>query len=405
MSSDKVALSWNDYSSSGSFIGEQTWIIEKADVVAGSSSPRAWPFGVDSIRFGLVPAVTQGALATQYLIYNDAGLGSNTTYHSVGVVTITGTPAAGNVVWTESNPAVTATLFPPPAQQPQGPPVDTGDDRFLSAVWQNNVLWVGGDDGCTPTSDTTLGSCLRLIQISTAGTTPTIMQDFDVATSGNYLAYPALALDGSRNLFFGFSAIGPDTYGSALTSGQLAGTTSLVPPILLKAGEGPYSGFDPSIGANRWGDYSGAAVDPADPSVGWVAAEYAATSTDPFNWGTEIGTQVGAAAPDTTAPVISGVRDSPDPFSPNGDGRQDKVHIYWRVSERAVVTTTIATKNGTVVQVFKVFATQGNWFDEWNGRNRGGHLEKPGTYVYSIQAVDAAGNQSRVVRGTVTVEG
>jgi len=38
-------------------------------------------------------------------------------------------------------------------------------------------------------------------------------------------------------------------------------------PIEVKAGEGP-------TGSNRWGDYSGAGVDPADQTVVWVAGEY-----------------------------------------------------------------------------------------------------------------------------------
>ncbi len=397
-SDDKAVLSWNDFRGT-QFIGQETWVLQKSDLLGGASTVATFVFGPDATRFGVVPVQSLSATTTEYLAYNNADAQDrNTSFPSLGVVALTGTPTSGNVTWTESDPTIAQTSIPPLAQQAGGTPVDTGDDRLLSAVWQNNVLWVAGNDGCVPASDAFPRSCLKLVRVSTAGTPPTVVQDFDVSAAQSYLDYPALALDGTGNMFLVCSVVSSTSYESTITTGELAGSTSPTPPTVLKAGEGPYSGFDPRIGANRWGDYSGAAADPSDPTQIWVAGEYAATSAVVINWGTEIGA---AAPPDVTRPALTGVRDAPDPFSPNGDGRKDKVRIYWHVSEGSVVTTTIATKNGTIVRVFKVFATQGNWVNVWNGRNRGGHLEKPGTYVYSIQAVDAAGNRSAVARGTI----
>ncbi len=398
-----VALSWNDFTAKGSFIGSETWIIQKSDVLAGGSSAAAVSFGPDALRFGLVPATNQGPTDTEYIVYNNAGALRNTSSPTVGVISVTGTPATGNVTFTESDPVVAATMIPPRAEQPWDLPVDTGDDRFLSAVWQNNLMWIGGNDRCTPTGDTAARSCLHLIQISTAGT-PAVVQDLDAAIRGVYLTYPAVAIDGSGDLFFVFSAMSREIYGSVITSGQLAGSTTLQPATLLKGGEGPISNYDKSIGVNRWGDYSGAALDPLDPTEVWFAGEYAATSTSPLNWGTEIGTIGGASPPDTAAPTISGVRAAPNPFTPNGDGNRDKVHIYWRVSEGAVETTVIRDSKGRIVYLFPGYVTKGAWQDIWNGRNRRGRRVAPGRYRYSLQAVDAVGNRSKVARGVITVE-
>ncbi len=51
-------------------------------------------------------------------------------------------------------------------------------------------------------------------------------------------------------------------------------------PVLIKAGEAAY-------GADRWGDYSGAAIDPSDQTKVWVAGEYARVEGG-SEWGTWI---------------------------------------------------------------------------------------------------------------------
>jgi serine protease AprX len=64
----------------------------------------------------------------------------------------------------------------------------------------------------------------------------------------------------------------------------------VVPAQTIQAGQGLYTC------ANRWGDYSGSALDPANPSNVWLAAEYAGASSTNCNWATFI-SQVTFAAP------------------------------------------------------------------------------------------------------------
>jgi hypothetical protein len=49
-------------------------------------------------------------------------------------------------------------------------------------------------------------------------------------------------------------------------------------PVTLKDGEGPYE-KDSRDARNRWGDYSGAAVDPSDDLSLWTVQEYARIPT------------------------------------------------------------------------------------------------------------------------------
>src|SRR5260370_21650150 len=87
---------------------------------------------------------------------------------------------------------------------------------------------------------------------------------------------------------------GTSQAGSVRLTGRPAGSAPpfVVPAQTIQAGQGLYTC------ANRWGDYSGSALDPANPSNVWLAAEYAGSSSTNCNWATFI-SQVTFAAPTT----------------------------------------------------------------------------------------------------------
>jgi hypothetical protein len=391
---DKVVISWNDYDQFA-FMGEETWVIQESDMLIQAPTPSVVSFGPDSSRFGLVPAVAETSTPTSWLVYSNS---SYTDSPVVGVVAIDGTPATNDVTWTETDPSTSPTAFPPRARQAWGRPIDTGDDRLLSAAYRSGEIWASGNDGCIPNGDTRARACLRFVQGQT-GSPPSLLQDFDVAINGNSLDYPAVAIEGGGKVDFVFSRFASSRYPSVWT-GQISGSSATIAP--MRRGQGPYSGWDPNFAANRWGDYSGAAVDPSDSSVVWLAGEFAATSVSLHDWGTEIGRLWSMAPADGTPPRLSKVRDAPDPFSPNGDGIRDKVRIYWTVSEGAAVTDWIRRKGGRVVATFRGYVVKGSWFDVWNGRSDGGRRVRAGTYVYRIVAVDGYGNRSATAKGTIT---
>ena len=73
---------------------------------------------------------------------------------------------------------------------------------------------------------------------------------------------------------------------------------SIREPVTLKDGEGPYT--KTRGGLNRWGDYSGAQVDPSDDLTLWTVQEYARIPTGRGDgsgrWGTWWG-RVGGGPP------------------------------------------------------------------------------------------------------------
>jgi IPT/TIG domain len=292
VNSDKVVISWNDFTgtspTTSTFSGQETWVLQKSELVSGASV-HSVTFGPDVLRFRVVPAQSLTPTTSEWLSYenSDCSTGCNTGSPTVGVVEIAGTPNSSNVMWIEHDPSVQATTMPPNPRQPSGIPVTQQiDEGFLSAVWQRGMLWVSGTNGCIPGGDSTTRSCMRLIAISTGGTTPTVTQDLDAAQFGVDLYYPAVTLNNSGDLFIGYSASSSTLNPSALAEDSLAASPmTLENPITLGAGLNSYV-----LGtSNRWGDYSAAAPDPSNPADVWLTAEYQASATDQGNWGTATG--------------------------------------------------------------------------------------------------------------------
>jgi IPT/TIG domain len=283
VSTDKVVISWNDFTgptpATTVFSGQETWVLQKSDLT--SSLPiHATAFGPETSRFRIVPSQSLTPSATEWLTWNTFG-------PAIGVIAITGTPAAGNVGWTEHDLAMQATSVPPSPRQPSGVAVTAAiDDRFLSATWQGGMLWVSGTDGCTPTGDFTSRDCMKFVGISTSGIAPTVLRDFDGSENGIDIYYPAVSLDSSGDLVISYSASSPTLFPSAFAVDSLAKSpATLENQITLASGLASYQGGTTS----RWGDYSASAPDPTNPADVWVTAEYQASATTLSNWGTSTG--------------------------------------------------------------------------------------------------------------------
>ena len=119
---------------------------------------------------------------------------------------------------------------------------------------------------------------------------PLPIEDVSFGAPNCWYYYPALTTDADSNMVMVFnrscsdSAAQPEYAGIRFTTRIDGG--DLQPSEGLKAGEANYVKTYESS-RNRWGDYSGAAVDPADPSSIWIFSEYAASPED--TWGTWFG--------------------------------------------------------------------------------------------------------------------
>jgi hypothetical protein len=94
---------------------------------------------------------------------------------------------------------------------------------------------------------------------------------------GTFTFFPAVAVNRRGDMKLGFSASAPSIYAGAYVTGKRiedpAGTTR--PSNVVRAGEDYYYRTF-GAGRNRWGDYSGIAVDPSNDAFFWIYNEYAA---------------------------------------------------------------------------------------------------------------------------------
>ena len=108
---------------------------------------------------------------------------------------------------------------------------------------------------------------------------------------GHSYAFASLAVNARNDVLVGFSEFESDDFSDAGYAFR-AGTDppgTIRAPVTLKDGEGPYVKTEGSA-RNRWGDYSGAAVDPSDDLSLWTVQEYAripiGRGDDSGRWGT-----------------------------------------------------------------------------------------------------------------------
>ena len=309
VSADKVVMAWNDFLSGAFFQGSVIWVIQKSDLLAAGSVAISG-VGPDGSRPSIAPA--------QNLSYDPNDPTTNTAYavynHSpnVGLLTITGTPRFGGVAMSESDPYMGATTTPPKADQFGYPgSIDTGDTRFLTAAWQGGTLWTSANDGCGTVV------CARLVAVSTTAS-PSVTFSQDLTSPGGDLYYPAVTMDQSGNMAAVYSVSSTSTYPSVRVIGAtLSGSSyTLLSGQTVNSGTNIYSyGSCLTSPPCRWGDYSGAAVDPTNPNDVWVTGEYSASNVGvnntvvSNNWGTYTA-RLTVSGPTVTGPTVTGLSPS-----------------------------------------------------------------------------------------------
>jgi hypothetical protein len=262
----------SDYQSctTGLPVASQMEVIRRADFISGAFTANSDGF-VEPGPIGLQPAQAWTAPTVAYAVANDANC-SGKVSGSIAVFAISGLPTAGAVPWTcTAGSEPTATSTPPPAAQGgTAATLTTGTDRFLSAVWQGNVLWVAGNTGCTPGGDSQVRSCLNVVSIPATGTSVgTPVQFAAESISGAYLYDPALAVDSAGNAILTFDRSSSSTFESMMVAAITGGVWSSLGTLATSSAFYAPAACTTCI----WGDYSAAVQDPSRPTDVWVVSE------------------------------------------------------------------------------------------------------------------------------------
>jgi hypothetical protein len=257
------------------YFGNAVRIMPKAQFLGGTPGAITWwdfwalrdanGVDVDGIR----PAIVLSA-PNEYYLAGPPSLSGGSYFALFRITNPLGTPAISCV----TVPA-TAWSNAPAAGQPNGvQPFESGGSRVRhEPIYRDSSLWMAHSVGDAGFSN------VRYVRINVP--TNTTIEDVSFGAPGYYHFYPALAVDKDNNLGITFTRSSFSEFAGAYYTWRFASDPlgTLRPTELMRAGASTYvvTGGD---GRNRWGDYMGAALDPADRNALWFLTEYvAATNT------------------------------------------------------------------------------------------------------------------------------
>jgi protocatechuate 3,4-dioxygenase beta subunit/methionine-rich copper-binding protein CopC len=282
---DEVVITFNMYDVFGTFSNVQVLSFSAGSIF---SNPPSLSLGTDyfssdrtSGDFTLAPASMHGAtpgMPMYFVEENSYGDGNNLRVVSASDL-LSDAPS-----YSDAAVAVPTYTEPPPATQPGGSTIGTGDSRILDADWRDGTLVAAQNVGLLSDAN----AHARWYELDVSGA-PTLADAGTIsgpaADTNTYFPAVAIGPGGVIGMVYNESSPGenPSVYVTGRSSADPLGT--MESPRLARAGDAPYSDF----AGNLWGNYNGIGVDPTDGSF-WGAAEYstALLSGDPANWATYI---------------------------------------------------------------------------------------------------------------------
>lgn len=173
--------------------------------------------------------------------------------------------------------------LPDAPQSGTGVLIEVNNSRALDCVWRNGAIWLATtiNPNSGTDADQTTAHWFRLNTSAVPGGSITLDDQGDIGgediAAGTFTFFPSVAVNSVGSAQFGFSASAPTIFPGAFVTGREAGD----PAGTVQASETVHAGEDFYIRTfggpqNRWGDYSGIALDPINDNLFWVFNQYAA---------------------------------------------------------------------------------------------------------------------------------
>ncbi|MBI5577321.1 MAG: fibronectin type III domain-containing protein [Deltaproteobacteria bacterium] len=256
----------------------KAWAIPKTQLLGGSAPSQLEyyefrdPAGSDS---SMQPAHTFGTPGAEYIAYE----GIN-NLHLAKITFPGGVPTWENVGPVSVNSFTSTSFLPGVPQLGNSNTIDAGDTRVLNAVYRNDYVWTS--------HHVQSGGKIEVAWYQINPLTLTATDQGRINHASRWYIYPSIAVNQDGDVGIGFSGSSSTEYiGAYYTARRSSDASETMQPVtLLKTGETDYyktlSGAD-----NRWGDYSGTTVDPADNVSFWTIQEYAKPKSGSTSmWGT-----------------------------------------------------------------------------------------------------------------------
>jgi hypothetical protein len=291
----------------GGGAGTLLWVIDKTAFYAGGSAavtvfdPADLAVTFDnSFRPAHIFGTAPSGVGTWLVGFSGVSNGTEEFLHVIRVDDPLGTPAF-SVQFIDLGNLTDLPAFVDAPQSGSAERIETNDNRLLHAVWRNDALY--STTTIMPRTGNDVGEVTaHWFQVDTTNVNSLALTDQgniggeDIAT-GTHTFYPTVAVDQNDNVAFGFAAsaatIFPGAYYTVRKAGDAAGAVR-DSAVLAEGADFYIRKFGGS--RNRWGDYTGIAIDPSDDVTVWLYNEYALARgtelSDPGEdgrWGTRYG--------------------------------------------------------------------------------------------------------------------
>jgi hypothetical protein len=375
-------------------IGSELWIVNKQELLAGSTKPDFTTYGPDAGISSFAPVQSLSSTSTDYAVSVD-----EPSSRVVHLFAIDGIPPAPVSVKEVATPSIQRLGPPPFATQPANaagraqPGIDTNDDRVLDSVWENGRLWFTANTACFPAGDVLIRACARVVELATA--TRTVTRDDNLSQPDANLFYPTVRPDGFGNLVIVYGESGEGVNPEVVAVGRTQDGV-FTDPVVIAQSAGAYVG-------DRYGDYFGAARDPSDPTLVWVAGEAGTAVVGARGWSTVVAsvsiTPAGAMPPPVLGvlpPSIRAVRVVARAGS--------TVHLVYRALDDGIGVRTVAVVRSTKRVVFTTTTSKATlstgrlYVISWHSPKK-----LRGTFSYCVHSISSTGAPSSQSCSTVTV--
>jgi hypothetical protein len=375
-------------------LGSELWVINKQQLVSGASTVADWTYGPRPDYSSFAPVQSLSPTATEYVVSVDEP--RSAVAH---LLTVTGIPPAPVQITEVATPAIRPLAAPPDSPQPQlasgarARPIPTNDNRVLDSVWENGKLWFSANDRCQPSGDSTMRSCGRVVELSTA--TNGVDWDTDLSRKGGGVFFPAIRPDASGNLVVVYGESSSTLLPRVAAVARMPDGT-FTGPVTIAQSTGQHTG-------DRYGDYFGAGRDPANPGVIWVVGETGTAPHTNAGWGTEIGSVV--VTPAGRTPPAAVTLPPPAVLAKKGTGRAGKTMLlrYLALADGTGVSASATVTSGKRVVFTRTTAagtlTNGQSYSvPWHPART-----QRGSFRFCVRSVAVDGTQSSQSCAAVTV--
>jgi hypothetical protein len=374
--------------------GSELWTINKQQLLAAAPNPAVSTYGPDTDYSSFAPVQSLSSTSTEYVVSVN-----EPTSRVVHLLAVDGVPPAAVTVREIATPAIGRLSRPPFAAQPATasgraqPGIETNDDRVLDSVWENGRLWLSANTACMPAGDVLIRACGRVVGLDTAE--GTVAADIEISHTFAHAFFPALRPDAAGNLVVVYGESGLTLRPQLTVVGRLADGT-MTPPAVIAQSPSAYLG-------DRYGDYFGAARDPLDSRVVWVAGEAGADLVGARGWRTAVASVVVTAA-GIAPPVVLGT----PPPGLRALGRAPRSGAVVRLGFRSLddglaIRVAVSVKRGgrtffSTTTTERTLRSDGLYTVPW----RAGKTLR-GTFRYCVRSVSPRGTESPPSCTTLTL--